>query len=780
MAVLSSCMGEMVPESQIFIVAQAYDGETKSLLGGSAIENRISGVTLAAYSRGKLYRSTYTSLSGAASVPMKLENGETYSLYALANTGDSRSLFPEYESDIPSLEYRLTSYDTGPNSVLNLGIPMAGTAVMRSGVGASITVKRLLAKVSVRVSCEWPGAGVRLGQIGNMNGRLLPFGESAMQHIADAFSFRPESHVASGGASAEMVFYVPENLQGDVSGILSPEGKSHEENASVNALRNCLTYLEVEVEGSGLYSGEIRYRSYLGGNSRDNFDIVRNCTYNWTITYGEDGLGESCWKRDNDMDDLRELNVEGPLYVFPGESISLKDYVTTNMDLSRIGWSLGPDYLREDMAGEVVNPANLSGISFTADDSFSAPSYGNRTVSIFPLANPQPWLGGNMKAYMADEDIAWRSTLSGKYFVTPGRQTSGEVDYFVSYYDDDIPGSATVHLKGKAGSRWTLSADVNSSILGDTGKEFDQIRFSPPSTTLPGDYPVTVTTRDGSSASAQGHVNDTRSIRWLDRSTAVPSGNGFLGYRFLSENKIVVILSSAGGYATAGGTRFTAQNSPLAFIAGDRSAKISDLSSRYKGVPFEGNLLLGSNYSDRIIISPDSPFQTGTISSNVLNGVLTSGILSIAPSLSANLSDGTTYTIRVEAKNGYDFATSHSIEAKVRAGSGTFRELALIPAISKVDVGATVTLGARFHTFTVSGDTLTEDSSVLLLPTMSNLTWLNAPRGIFTATEPGNYRVMASYNYSGRLYTAYADIEVTSSDVDIDSGWEGSEHIVLD
>ena len=641
-------------------------------------------------------------------------------------------------------------------------------------------MSRLLAKVSAHVECSWPGASVQVGIVGNMNGRLLPFGESAMEGPQDAFSYEPERHVADGGTSADLVFYVPENLQGSVSGIESPEDKNHQRNASVDAEKDCLTYMEVLVNGNGLYSGEIRYRSYLGANSTDNFDIVRNCSYNWALTYGEDGLGTDNWKKDNNLDDLRELQTAGPIYVIPGERVSFKDYFSTNMPLGTIGWSVGPNLKRSDMFRNQATSGTPSAVDFTVDNSTSAYGYGNRVVSISPLANPQPGLGGNMSIYVVDQQISWRNTLNGKYFVTPGRYVDGDLDFYVSYYDDEINSVSTVHLKGKGGDRWTYSGGIYPTLLGDTGKDYDQIRFSPLSTTLPGDYPAEATAMDGSSAVATVHVNDTRSIRWINRSSNVPSaGNGFIGYKYLSENKIVVFVESRGKYSSVSGEGFNNGNTPIAFIAGDRSIKIGDLSHTHDGVPFEGNLLLSSNYQDRIGIDYSSSMETKIILNQII-GKIRSGHLLVTPAVTSNLANATTYTVTISALNGYSDATRHAIEAHIRVGSGDLRELALTPGISKVTTGATVTLTPSYYSFRVVDDELSTTEYEVLSGSDSRLKWNGAPGGVFTASEPGNYRVTATFTKGSIVCSAYADIEVTSSDVGVWSDWENSGSIVLD
>ena len=780
---LISCSGEDVPcTGGLRIEAVPFDGATKSLLGGSQIEEKITGVTLAAYSRGHLYRCTYTSGNGA-SIPFKLENGEEYTVYALVNTGDSRSLFPEYESDVPDMEYALTSYDSGENSVLNRGIPMAGSTTLTGGGSISaINVSRLLAKVTAHVECSWPDAHVELGLIGNMNGKLRPFGESAMEGPLDGFSFQAERHTVSGGGeSADLVFYVPENMQGRVEGITSSDHKTHQGNASVDARKDCLTYMEVQVSGSGVYNGEIRYRSYLGANSTDSFDIVRNCAYHWTLTFDEDGLGTDSWKKDNHLDDLRELNTAGPLYVVPGESVSLKDYVSTNMPLGSIGWSISDNENGDDMLKTVVNAQDLEGVSFIVENHGLPLGFGNRVVSIQPKANPRSGLGGNMDLYVVDELISWRSTLNGKYFVTPGRQVEGDVDYQVSYMDDIIQSPVTLSVKGKGGVRWNYTGGVSPTLLGDTGKEYDQILFSPQATCLPGDYPITATTIDGSASSATLHVNDTRSIRWTNRRLKVPAaGDGFIAYRYLSENKIVVFLEEGGKYSTVNGEGFTTDDSPFVFIAGDRSIKLGDSSQNTPGVPFEGQKLLANNYTNRISISYDGPITTGSVQNYTLLGRSVSGNLVLIPKINTNLSNSSTYSIKIKAQNGYSDDTRHEIEAHIRVGSGYLHELALTPAISKVTAGASVNLTPTFYRFRVVDDELTVDSSMELVPASSTLTWFGAFNGIFTASEPGNYRVYATYTSGSISCTGYADIEVTSSDMDVWSDWDNSGTTVLD
>ena len=792
---LLSCARETAEGDCIHILAEDLYGTTKTLLVSDGIENKITSTVLAAYSKGKLYRTAYY-IGDGSSLSLTLENGQAYTVYALVNTGDTRSLFPEFESSVGAITYRLTSYDSGADCVNARGIPMAGSASVTGGSGPStIGVKRLLAKVTTVIHCDWPGATVTGGQVCNMNSVLRPFGTSAMASSADSFTFTPERHLCqAGSSSATLVFFVPENIQGSVAGIASASEKTHDNNAAVNSMRERLTYLEVSVSGSGLYQGEILYRSYLGSNSTDNFDIVRNCSYTWDITYAEDNLSHDEWKIDNSLDDRRELSVPAALYLIPGEDVSLGDYLDTNMPLTSVGWQLNDSYLGADLVAAVHNGSNAGGLSFTMDDSRAPADYGNRLLSISPLSNPRAGLGGNSTIYVVDELIGWKNTLAGpvynmvsgnsgsgdKYFVTPGKSVKTMVDFRVYYGDDELREMVDRHLLDKGWSRWNFTETpyqgISGVLVGDIGEDYDIVRYSAGATVLPGDYPVRAQTMDGSYADAFIHVNDTRVLRWVDRSSVVPS-DGVIAYRYLSENKILLLLDSNSGYVQAGGTTFTKDNSPFHFTALDRSLRSSAIPGGYVGVPFEGGAIHAGNYTGKLSITYDSPFATKDVYNTQIGNKTASGLLTLVPKLTSNLSDSGRHVITIKAKHGYDDNTTHAIEAIVRANNAVFSELALTPAISRVTVGATVTLTATRYSYRVIDDDLMMDSATVLPGSNSNLTWIGAPNGVFTATHPGNYRVTAIFMGDN---AAYADIEVTASDVDVSGEWENGGSIVLD
>ena len=273
---------------------------TRSILTEADIETKKTEITLAAYGEEGTLATCGHFTKNLESLPLELEHGRNYTIYALVNMGDQTGTIPRSESALSTLTYRIPSYSDGPESIASRGIPMAGK-ISYPNAGTNIPVERLLAKITAQISCEWPGASIRSARVCQLNRVLRPFGEAAWEEDWD----QQEFHEGTGTSSGTFVFYVPENRQGTISGISSSREKSPDGNAQVNARKGQLTYLETVVEGTEIYVGSITYRSYLGQNAVSDFDIRRNARYNWTIRYLNDGLQYNDWKHGNDLIDTQ-------------------------------------------------------------------------------------------------------------------------------------------------------------------------------------------------------------------------------------------------------------------------------------------------------------------------------------------------------------------------------------------------------------------------------------------------------------------------------------------
>ena len=181
-------------ESRFSLVLEEENGAppTRSILQSADIETKVTSVTLGLYQGGLLVEKEYY---GSGFIPGYLD----------ADVG---------------IEYR--------------GIPMAGSLVYTVGTTSSgaIPVRRLMAKVTAQLYCEWTGV-ITSVKVHNLNRSLKPFGSSA---AASASDILPVYEFQTGGEqpSGTYVFYVPENRQGTVSGIADSSEKSPEGNTTVD------------------------------------------------------------------------------------------------------------------------------------------------------------------------------------------------------------------------------------------------------------------------------------------------------------------------------------------------------------------------------------------------------------------------------------------------------------------------------------------------------------------------------------------------------------------
>ena len=314
---VAACHAER-PEPAVFGLAEAepWSAPTRSLLTASDIETRKTGVTLAAYADGSLVAAGHFA-TGLEAMALDLEPDRNHTIYALVNMGDMTTNIPLSESGLNNLIYRIPSYTEGSESLASRGLPMAGKLAW-PGQGTAIPVRRLMAKVTAHLSCDWDGAAIREVRIRRLNRILRPFGDAVCEEDWD----QQEFHGGTGTASGTFVFYVPENRQGTIDGIQAPTDKSPDRNATVKAREDGLTYLETSVTSTeSAYAGDIVYRSFLGSNATTDFDIRRNGRYDWTVVYHGDKTQDEDWKRDGDIFQVDIVADRTEAYV--GETVSL-------------------------------------------------------------------------------------------------------------------------------------------------------------------------------------------------------------------------------------------------------------------------------------------------------------------------------------------------------------------------------------------------------------------------------------------------------------------------
>lgn len=345
-AVLVSCFretGTVCDKERIsldFSCNPGYSIETKTVLTSPGIETNLSSVVVAAYfsKSGKLDKTFVCSSSDRLS----LLKDTSYDLYFLANLEDpSAIMIPEEEKDMERLEYRIPSYE----SINTKGIPSCARLEARSFSADSelkIELERLLCKINVHISHK----GITGKQqndpslfrnvelhIRNANGLLRPFdggGSRALgaEDILPVSDYDPEM---SAGAS-DFVFYVPENMQGQLLPHNSdPQKKTGESLLSAGEDPSLATYVEftamLEPSAGGI-GGSLLYRMYLGRDNISDFSLKRNEVYNLDVELVPDKLLHPDWKvsHGNDWTDTRVLRLLNSIgEVIPdGSAIALR------------------------------------------------------------------------------------------------------------------------------------------------------------------------------------------------------------------------------------------------------------------------------------------------------------------------------------------------------------------------------------------------------------------------------------------------------------------------
>lgn len=302
----------------------AEAGVTKTVLTDAGIETKITSLTVAVYSgEGELVEKRYLT-SGFDDIRCMLGFDETFRIYALANMGDMRSSFPPSIAGDTSLEtitYRIPGYTSGSDCINTRGIPMVGKLEFTVGDAAQrqIPMTRLMSKLQVHLACRWPGT-FRTVKIYNLNRTLKPFGKSVAA-VQDDILAQQEIHILdTDAAEGDFLFYIPENRQGTLPGIASSKDKSRDNDAVTG--KDLKTYMEVVVTGreAAGASGTLTYRSYLGGNSSGNFDILRNSRYAWNIEYLPGNLQNNDWKHQNALSWKQfDYSLSAPAYVYLNE-----------------------------------------------------------------------------------------------------------------------------------------------------------------------------------------------------------------------------------------------------------------------------------------------------------------------------------------------------------------------------------------------------------------------------------------------------------------------------
>lgn len=222
----------------------------------------------------------------------RLPEGQ-YDCYAVANVDG-------FDPEDYSLKDSILDFyiDTEGYDFDRYGFPMTWTTDryidLPKDRSITIDLERIVSRWEFSVDLsELPELVINSVQMSNVAAYVKAFGKE--NHVAngdgDFATYTDLMNLNDGGS---MVFYVPENLQGDLlAGNTDPYEKNYEtlcDAVGSNWADRC-TYLELTAnfdpeanDGSPTYTGSITYRFYLGDNDTSNFDVLRNTTNEITLT----------------------------------------------------------------------------------------------------------------------------------------------------------------------------------------------------------------------------------------------------------------------------------------------------------------------------------------------------------------------------------------------------------------------------------------------------------------------------------------------------------------
>lgn len=252
-------------------------------------DDKIESYFLMAYYQGRL--ETVVHSSSSQSVQLSLVAARSYQLYAVAN-------FPDFEP--PHDEKELFSYAL-PAGDFQDGLPMAWSctdfSVQQNSSTLYLQFERLFARLRVKVDkgllSQWTVQHARLCQVSSY---VYPFSSSRAADRVCEGDWASDEDLLLLNQGGEMVFYVPENVQG---ALLPPHaGPFSRVPENLGERASLCTYLQVEgafEQDSGVV-GTSSLRIYLGQNAADDFSIPRNSTLDLTLCLSERLLSEVGWK----------------------------------------------------------------------------------------------------------------------------------------------------------------------------------------------------------------------------------------------------------------------------------------------------------------------------------------------------------------------------------------------------------------------------------------------------------------------------------------------------
>lgn len=267
------------------------------------VEDAVYDMNLYAYSGGKLAAAEYYCRDMNPS--LKLLCGTSYNLYAIANVG-------QYEPPIDESQFR-AECQFGISRVHDIRelLPMAwmheDLIVRNPYERINIGFERLVGKVVFSVDkSALKGLEINYIRMRQSPRTVWPFKYENGSRAVDKSEVFDCDYATSVdldiiNSGGQVYFYVLENCQGCLlEGNTDPWAKVPE---NIQKEAELCTYLEIGAtfKNGFFYSGNVKYRLYLGQDSVADFNIMRNTVLNASLYLTDDALGQISWRVESDV-----------------------------------------------------------------------------------------------------------------------------------------------------------------------------------------------------------------------------------------------------------------------------------------------------------------------------------------------------------------------------------------------------------------------------------------------------------------------------------------------
>ena len=324
--------------------------------------------------------------------------------------------------------------------------------------------KRLFSKVTLTIdhAAFDGGSSAKLNDFVNksaymrqVNVKMMPFSTASVKASSPSdFTGQGAYNDAMSNASrGTYVFYVPENMQGTVATITSPENKDY--NHVPTSMRDYATYVEFTgtlnkaVEG---FQGDVTYKFYLGANNKTDFNVERGKNYAVTLSFRQGSLFDPYWKVNASLTDSR-------LFALMADAACTTDISVPTSNTRNL-------HVRKSRPGAMYVYMNKSGVAGSTN-ALLGKSYS--TSESFPVSSLSDCSWYSAMVVSSSADAAW---LSDRGIAVGWDSSTAKLSFTVtnpSKFDSHVGDSRSLSLKllpngSTVSFNLVLSADMSVTV----------------------------------------------------------------------------------------------------------------------------------------------------------------------------------------------------------------------------------------------------------------------------------------------------------------------------